>query len=65
MTRLAILADVHGNLPALEAVLADLATFAAEYDLIDPLAHVLDAYRPGWERPQAAGRPMNGSTARP
>jgi len=27
MTRLAILADIHGNLPALEAVLADLAAF--------------------------------------
>ncbi len=27
MTRLAILADIHGNLPALEAVLADLASF--------------------------------------
>ncbi len=25
MTRLAILADIHGNLPALEAVMADLA----------------------------------------
>ena len=25
MTRIAILADVHGNLPALEAVLEDLA----------------------------------------
>ncbi len=30
MTRLAILADIHGNLPALEAVLADLATFPVD-----------------------------------
>jgi hypothetical protein len=25
MTRLALLADIHGNLPALEAVIADMA----------------------------------------
>jgi len=30
MTRLAILADIHGNLPALEATLADLAAFSAD-----------------------------------
>ncbi len=30
MTRLAILADIHGNLPALEAVLADLAAFPVD-----------------------------------
>ena len=30
MTRLAILSDLHGNLPALEAVLADLAQFAVD-----------------------------------
>lgn len=30
MTRVAILADIHGNLPALEAVLADLAQFAVD-----------------------------------
>src|ERR1700720_3129900 len=30
MTRLAILADIHGNLPALEAVIADLARFAVD-----------------------------------
>jgi putative phosphoesterase len=30
VTRLAVLADIHGNLPALEAVLADLAQFAVD-----------------------------------
>ena len=30
MTRLAILADIHGNLPALEATLADLAAFSVD-----------------------------------
>ena len=30
MTRLAILADIHGNLPAFEAVLADLAQFTVD-----------------------------------
>ncbi len=30
MTRLAILADLHGNLPALEAVLQDLAQFTVD-----------------------------------
>jgi predicted phosphodiesterase len=30
MTRLAVLADIHGNLPALEAVLADLAQFEVD-----------------------------------
>ena len=28
--RFAVLADIHGNLPALEAVLADLAQFEVE-----------------------------------
>ena len=30
MTRLAILADIHGNLPTLEAILADLAAFPVD-----------------------------------
>lgn len=30
MTRLAILSDMHGNLPALEAVLRDLSQFKVE-----------------------------------
>ena len=30
MTRLAILADIHGNLPALAAVRADIATQAVD-----------------------------------
>ena len=30
MTQLAILSDIHGNLPALEAVLADLAQFKVD-----------------------------------
>jgi hypothetical protein len=30
VTRLAVLADIHGNLPALEAVLADLTQFRPE-----------------------------------
>ena len=34
MTRLAILADIHGNLPALEAVLADLAQFAVDQVIV-------------------------------
>jgi predicted phosphodiesterase len=34
MTRLAILADIHGNLPALEAVLADLAQFAVDHVIV-------------------------------
>lgn len=34
MTRLAILADLHGNLPALEAVLADLAQFAVDQVIV-------------------------------
>lgn len=28
--RLAVLADIHGNLPALEAVIADMAAFAPD-----------------------------------
>ena len=34
MTRLAILADIHGNLPALEAVLADLAAFHIDHLIV-------------------------------
>src|SRR5688572_20119531 len=34
MTRLAVLADIHGNLPALEAVLADLAQFEVDHVVI-------------------------------
>lgn len=34
MTRLAILADIHGNLPALEAVLADLAQFPVDHVVV-------------------------------
>jgi predicted phosphodiesterase len=34
MTRLAILADVHGNLPALEAVLQDLAPFKVDHVIV-------------------------------
>ena len=30
MTRLAVLADIHGNLPALQAVIADMAQFAVD-----------------------------------
>jgi predicted phosphodiesterase len=34
LTRLAVLADIHGNLPALEAVLADLAQFQADQVIV-------------------------------
>jgi predicted phosphodiesterase len=34
VTTLAILADIHGNLPALEAVLADLAPFAVDQVIV-------------------------------
>ncbi len=34
MTRLAVLADIHGNLPALEAVLADMQRFAVHQALV-------------------------------
>ncbi len=34
MTRVAVLADIHGNLPALEAVLADLAQFAVDQVIV-------------------------------
>ena len=34
MTRLAILSDLHGNLPALEAVLADLAQFSVDQIIV-------------------------------
>ncbi len=34
MTRLAILADLHGNLPALEAVLADMASLGVDHVVV-------------------------------
>jgi predicted phosphodiesterase len=34
VTRLAVLADIHGNLPALEAVLADLASFPVDHVIV-------------------------------
>ena len=34
MTRLAILADIHGNLPALEAVMADMAPYQVEHVVV-------------------------------
>ncbi|HLV33738.1 MAG TPA: metallophosphoesterase family protein [Spirillospora sp.] len=34
MTRLAILADIHGNLPALEAVIADMAHFQPDHVIV-------------------------------
>jgi len=34
MTRLAVLSDIHGNLPALEAVLADLAQFPVDQVIV-------------------------------
>jgi predicted phosphodiesterase len=34
MTRLAVLADIHGNLPALEAVLADMAPFGVDQVIV-------------------------------
>ena len=34
MTMLAILADIHGNLPALEAVLEDLAHFKVDHVVV-------------------------------
>ena len=34
MTRLAILSDVHGNLPALEAVIDDMAQFQPDHVVI-------------------------------
>jgi len=34
MTTLAILSDIHGNLPALEAVLADLANFDVDHVIV-------------------------------
>lgn len=34
MTRLAILSDIHGNLPALETVLADVATFPVDHIVV-------------------------------
>ena len=34
MTRLAVLADIHGNLPALEAVIADLAAVAVDHVVV-------------------------------
>jgi len=34
MTRLAILSDIHGNLPALEAVLQDLSQFTVDHVIV-------------------------------
>lgn len=34
MTRLAVLADIHGNLPALEAVIADMAQFEVDQVIV-------------------------------
>ena len=34
MTRLAILSDIHGNLPALEAVMADMQPFAVDHVIV-------------------------------
>lgn len=34
MTRLAILSDIHGNLPAIEAVLADLESFEVDHVIV-------------------------------
>lgn len=34
MTRLAVLADIHGNLPALEAVIEDMAQFAVDHVVV-------------------------------
>ncbi len=34
MTRLAVLADIHGNLPALQAVFRDLAQFEVDHIII-------------------------------
>jgi predicted phosphodiesterase len=34
MTRLAVLADIHGNLPALEAVIADMAQFKVDHVIV-------------------------------
>jgi len=34
MTKLAILSDIHGNLPALEAVMADLKNFNVDQVIV-------------------------------
>ena len=34
MTKLAVLSDIHGNLPALEAVIADLENFGVDHVVI-------------------------------
>lgn len=34
MTRLAVLSDIHGNLPALEAVIADMARFSPDHVIV-------------------------------
>ena len=34
MTTLAFLADIHGNLPALEAVMADMAQFPIDHVIV-------------------------------
>ena len=34
MTRLAVLADIHGNLPALKAVIDDMAQFEVDHVVV-------------------------------
>ena len=34
MTRLAVISDIHGNLPALEAVMTDLATYKVDHVVV-------------------------------
>ena len=34
MTRIAVLADIHGNLPALNAVIDDMARFAVDHVVV-------------------------------
>jgi predicted phosphodiesterase len=51
--RLAVISDVHGNLPALEAVLADVKSrgvelLALEYDWASASARALANGRPEW-----------------
>ena len=55
MTRLAVLADIHGNLPALEAVIADMAQFGVDHVIvagdsisIGPDSAAVVAGSPGW-----------------
>src|SRR5688572_19554025 len=55
MTRLAVLADIHGNLPALEAVLADMAPLA-----IDQVIVAGDVINWGPFSPQVVARVVAG-----